>query len=107
MLQNGMVFAKEKSVGDVYVIDFEAGRIEELEQTQGCPVTCWAVIGYDKIAFALGAQIVIMQFAPNGKVTIVLESSKDEIHHGICMTNGELFSINKNSTVSRWNLATG
>lgn len=50
---------------------------------------------------------MIMQFALKSEVKIVLESLKEDVHHGICMTNGELFSINKNSVITKWNLATG
>lgn len=37
----------------------------------------------------------------------MLSSSKDDIHHGLCYTNNQLFSISKNAVVTSWNLATG
>ncbi|CAD8157837.1 unnamed protein product [Paramecium octaurelia] len=109
MLQNGLVFAKQKKVGEVFLVDFENDQLEELQTTYGCAVTCWTPISYDSIAFASNGQIVLTKFPKNKSavVQIVLSSSKDDIHHGLCYSNNHLFSINKSAVVTSWNIQTG
>ncbi|CAD8183561.1 unnamed protein product [Paramecium pentaurelia] len=109
MLQNGLIFAKQKKVGEVFLVDFENDQLEELQTTYGCAVTCWTPISYDQIAFASNGQIVLTKFLKNKQavVQIVLNSSKDDIHHGLCYSNNHLFSINKNAIVTSWNILTG
>ncbi|CAK82780.1 unnamed protein product (macronuclear) [Paramecium tetraurelia] len=109
MLQNGLVFAKQKKVGEVFLVDFENDVLEELQTTYGCAVTCWTPISYDSIAFASNGQIVLTKFLKNKQavVQIVLSSSKDDIHHGLCYSNNHLFSINKSAVVTSWNIQTG
>lgn len=36
-----------------------------------------------------------------------METSKEDIHHGLCYTNNQLFSINKNATIVNWNINSG
>lgn len=104
ILGNGMVFVKQRKVGEVYVVDFEEQFIEELQRTQGCAVTCWCPIQYDTVAFASNGQIMIVQYNNKaGLVKQMLETTKDDIFHGLCFTNNQLFSINKNAHVHCWN----
>ncbi|CAD8188501.1 unnamed protein product [Paramecium pentaurelia] len=109
MLQNGLVFGKQKKVGEVFIIDFVNDQLEELQTTYGCAVTCWIPISYDSVAFASNGQIVITKFQSNKQavVQIILNSSKDDIHHGLCYTNNQLFSISKNAVVTSWNIVLG
>ncbi|CAD8083195.1 unnamed protein product [Paramecium primaurelia] len=109
MLQNGLVFAKQNKVGEVFIVDFENDQLEELQTTYGCAVTCWTPVSYDSVAFASNGQIVLTKFLKNKQaiVQIVLSSSKDDIHHGLCYSNNHLFSINKNAIVTSWNIQTG
>ncbi|CAD8125252.1 unnamed protein product [Paramecium sonneborni] len=109
VLQNGLVFGKQQKVGEVFIIDFENDQLEELQTTYGCAVTCWTSISYDQVAFASNGQIVITKFESNKQaiVQIILNSSKDDIHHGLCYTNNQLFSISKNAIVTSWNIILG
>lgn len=62
VLDNGIVLGMNNQQGEVYHIDFDSDKIDELPLTQGCEIQNWARLDWDKVAMGRHQSVLIMQF---------------------------------------------